>query len=452
VTERCVFVKDEQGKFVLPPQPKAGVIEERLSEFRDRISELVVPCAPISDIDFVNMYRGPKRQVYEKARLSLLEKPLEPRDAEVDVFIKYEKIMKEDAVPRAIMPRSPRFNLSVGKYLKPIEEKIFDCIDKVYGHKTVMKGMNVNEIGACIYEKWQQFDHPVAVSLDAHRFDAHTRAEMLRFKHSVEQLYYRCPEFQRMLEMQIVNVFRARCREGSFSVKIDGGVMSGDIDTSLGDVIIACAMLYALMEYLGIPTVACDNGDDMIAFMERRHLKRFLSVYEQYFLDFGYHMALDGVAHKMEDIVFCQMTPVAIGGSYRMVRTMRRMLLRDSVSLQPLDNRKAMVTWLNAVGECGLALSSGIPVYQALYDRLANIKGGSKSSKIRSERNFDGKAMYSVGMESRVQPVSDESRVSFWEAFGVCPTTQTMLEKEVSRLELSYDVDVFLDNPIFDLF
>jgi hypothetical protein len=451
VAERCVNEKSETG-FAPPPPPQAGEVERKLGWFREELRKLVVPCAPIRDIDFVNMYRGPKRRVYEQARLSLLREPLTAKDSEVDAFVKYEKIMKPDATPRAIFPRKPRFNISLGVWLRPIEEKMFDWIGELCGPNTVMKGLNVDDMGNAFRDKWNRFERPVAISLDAEKFDGHALEDVLKFKHSVQQLPYRSRELRRLQKRQLVNVIRAVCPDGYFVVKIVGRIMSGDIDTSMAAVILMCAMTASYCKWLGIKAEFGDNGDDIVVITERSNEKSFLADYEKFYRECGFKMALEGVAYRLEHIVFCQMSPIEITpGRYRMVRTLKRALIRDSACLKPLSNAKAMVTWLNAIGECGLALTSGIPIYQALYEHLRTVHGGSKKSRMKFDRDFDSKRAFSKGMVGKVVPVSDCARVSFWEAFGVDPTQQSILEQEVSQLSFNYDINVHLPNQIFDL-
>jgi len=110
------------------------------------------------------------------------------------VFVKYEKTdrtTKEDPVPRVISPRDPKYNIQLGRYLKPIEERIFKALGKMFGHPTVMKGMDTDRTASVLHEKWDHFNNPVAIGLDASRFDQHVSLEALKFEHSVYAACFR---------------------------------------------------------------------------------------------------------------------------------------------------------------------------------------------------------------------------------------------------------------------
>jgi len=92
----------------------------RLQEFQD-IVLLHMPKLPrISRQQVVDTYRGPKRRVYEQAMLSLEVDPLDVRDSRLTSFVKLEK-QDVGKAPRVINPRSPRYNLELGRYLKLAE-------------------------------------------------------------------------------------------------------------------------------------------------------------------------------------------------------------------------------------------------------------------------------------------------------------------------------------------
>ena len=74
------------------------------------------------------MYVGRKRGIYERAYTSLMVRAIGVRDAWVNTFVKAEKVnfdKKTDPAPRVIQPRSPRYNLEVGRYLKLYEKELF---------------------------------------------------------------------------------------------------------------------------------------------------------------------------------------------------------------------------------------------------------------------------------------------------------------------------------------
>ena len=149
VLERVFFVKDGEGGFRRAPKPwdhssvkddpnpfKASQkkIQDRLSDFSSKMEKLANDTgkvSPISDEEFVSYYGGAKRKCYEAAVESLKDRPLEKSDCRVKVFTK-DEYRKPGGAPRAIQPRSPRFNVKLGRYIKHLEHKIFDAIDEIF--------------------------------------------------------------------------------------------------------------------------------------------------------------------------------------------------------------------------------------------------------------------------------------------------------------------------------
>ena len=110
-----------------------------------------------------------------------------------------------------------------------------------------------------------------------------------------------------------------------------------------------------------------------------------------------------------------------------MVRNFHSAREKDSLCLFPLDTPGAVQSWLYAVGECGLALTSGVPVFQEMY--CAYMRNGRPSRMGEAVFMQSGSRMMSRDMESKWCVVDDDARLSFMEAFGVTPDEQTALEE-----------------------
>jgi len=193
VKERVFFVKNIDKaspiEFVPPPRPLPGVFSSRLGESTTILRRYLPSTAPISHQQFVDSTKGRKRVAYQNALERIRSEGLNlERDSSVSVFVKFEKTdrtSKSDPVPRVISPRDPKFNIALGRYLRPIEERIFKAIGKMFGHPTVMKGMDTDTTARVLHEKWESFNKPVAIGLDASRFDQHVSADALRHEHSI---------------------------------------------------------------------------------------------------------------------------------------------------------------------------------------------------------------------------------------------------------------------------
>ncbi len=157
VRER-VFAVETEGGLVTPPRPDPGIFECALTSFERLLSKECAVTTPWTDEEFLSTYEGRRRTIYEAAIASLATRPVNRRDAYSSAFLKAEKIpfyMKPDPAPRLIHPRSPRYNAAVGVYIKKIEHRVYDAVNRVWrGHApTILKGYNAAQVGAYMAAK-----------------------------------------------------------------------------------------------------------------------------------------------------------------------------------------------------------------------------------------------------------------------------------------------------------
>lgn len=88
--------------------------------------------------------------------------------------------------------------------------------------------------------------------------------------------------------------------------------------------------------------------------------------------------------------------------------------------------------WLPAVGQCGKALTDGVPVLQAFYQTFEPWDVNRLPDELVS-RGFYHMAK---GMKWRGLPITEDSRVSFYKAFGILPDDQLLLESTWSGIKL----------------
>jgi len=439
VKERVFFVVKD-GEFVAPPLPKDdAVFFKRLLPFSEAIRTHLPRTAPMTAANFAGMYQGRKARVYGDAVESLQRDDFTVKDAHIKVFVKLEKVnftAKPDAVPRVISPRDPRFNVKVGRYLRQIEDRLYGSIAKVYGDKTVIKGLNALESAAIIKSKWDYFDDPVAVGLDASRFDQHVSQSALRWEHRV---YEQCfpikkhkEELQRLLSLQLVNHCKGFCLDGKLQYTAKGGRMSGDMNTGLGNCLLMCAMIYSYAADILVNIKLANNGDDCVVFMERSDLEKFVRGVDKFFVELGFTMVVEAPVFHLEHVSFCQTQPVCSGikGEYIMVRDPRIAVAKDCVSTTWYPTPVLRRGWLHAVGVGGLALTGGIPVLQEFY--LAMARGGKYSAKVANPVSWGVKQL-GKGMNRPYTQPTAETRASFWLAFGITPEQQLASELLYSK-------------------
>lgn len=439
-----VFNVKVGDSFEAPPKPSSSqFFANKLSNFKTRLRKSLPSTIPVSEFEFAQLYEGDRRfKIYQEAAVSLMYEGIARKDAEIRCFVKAEKInftSKSDPAPRVIQPRSPRYNVAVGRYLKPIEKRVYKSIANVFGSTTVMKGLNAEERGRLIALKWGKFKHPVAIGLDASRFDQHVSVAALEWEHSI---YLNCfrenKELRRLLKWQIYNKGVGYCRDGSLKYKVDGCRMSGDMNTALGNCLVMCAMIWSYTQEVGVINVElCNDGDDCCLMVEQEDYNRVVENLPSWFRSMGFTMKIEDPVYELELIEFCQSHPVFNGTDYMMVRDINVALAKDCVFIKPLDNQKVYSKMLAAVGDGGLSLTGGIPVWQDFYKML--IRSSLGATPLSGDPTQEtGMRRLADRMDRRYSPPSPECRYSFWRAFGLTIDEQIMLENHYSTKILEW--------------
>lgn len=430
VLERVFYVQRD-GVFVAPPRPAPGAFASKLHQFKTLLCRRLPPTTPLRYEAFPTLYWGRKRTIYTNAVASLYREDVNATDAVIKCFVKAEKInfsAKKDPAPRIISPRNPRYNVALGCYLKPVEHVLYDCIGDVFGSPTITKGLNVHQVADLIHIKWRRFHNPVAVGLDASRFDQHVSREALQWEHSIYNSWYnQDTKLKWLLQLQLRNKCRGYTNDGKLKYTTDGTRMSGDMNTAMGNCLIMCGLVYAFAREMQIPIELVNNGDDCVVIMPGIHLKKFNSELPAWFVTMGFTMKVEKPVRVMEQIEFCQMHPIWDGKRWVMVRNPAVAIGKDSISIKPLNSEKLYRKWLGAVGEGGLSLTGGIPVMQEFYCCLEQQSGGLR---LRNDPTMDtGWWHLTRGMARKYSNITPEARVSFYLAFNVTPDAQVAIEE-----------------------
>jgi len=435
--ERYFLCKDGEG---FRPAFKVGPSSYRnamFNAFRHRVMQHMPNLPVMTSQQVVDTYRGPKRRLYQEALHSLEQEPLTSKDAELSAFVKFEK-QDVDKAPRVINPRSPRYNLRLGKYLKHAEHKFFRAINKAYGNHTratVIKGFNADDSARVLREKWDRFEDPIAIGLDARKFDMHVSVPALKYEHSFyKSLYPRNRDLSWLLRMQLHNKGVARARDGTVKFSIKGTRCSGDLNTSLGNCIIMCALVWVYAFERGISVELANNGDDCVVFMERMDEAQFNRDLEGWFVGKGFAMAVEPTVDEFEQIEFCQSRPVLLSSGWRMVRNLSACLNKDPMCLLSIPNDKVYQKWLAAIGVCGSRLTTGVPVLSEFYGLFS--RAGSTCSDGMMREVFKNRSQLHLAQGLSLATIDARSRVSFYYAFGVLPDAQLVIEQYFRRCEI----------------
>jgi len=426
---RCLV----NGSYELPPAVSKTHVLSTLKEFKRNLLNKVGYPTRISLDEVVEMYKGRKRTIYQQALEEHTSVGLKREHAFSIAFVKCEKVDSTKA-PRCIQPRKPVYNLVLGSYLKHIEHRIYKGIAKLFGDgPTVIKGYDARQCAHIIRGKWRRFNKPVAVGLDATKFDMHVSPEMLSWEHSIYlDMYKQDPLLKQLLNWQMHNIGMGFCEDGTLYYSVDGKRFSGDMNTALGNCIIMCAMIYAYLKSKNINGVLANNGDDCVVFMESEDVGSFNEGLEEFFMKLGFRMTVEKPVYVLSQVEFCQAHPIRVGDDdIMMVRNIPTVLLKDSMSVLPLESEVVARKWLYAVGECGLALCSGIPILQSYYSMY--MRHGVVSNMHEAVYMQTGMRMLRGKLECKTSNVSPESRVDVMEAWGISPDEQVALEGKLNK-------------------
>lgn len=411
--------------------------------------------APVASVDdVVRAYTGPKRKVYERARVNYYKFGILRKHYRLSSFIKFEKGDLTKA-PRVINPRAPEYNLLLGKYLKLNEKNYFKAIAAAWNEEAVViKGYDVYETARKIRAKWTQFKDPVAVGADASKFDMHVSREALEYEHSfylapfcggsqilahMRYLKY-CvspppdmPEeegFEQLawlLHKQLDNEGIAYFDDGVLKFRMRGTRASGDLNTSLGNCIIMCALQYAWALRAGVRVSLVNNGDDCQIIMERSDLPRWLKGQEDFYREHGFRMVLEQPVYQFEQLEFCQSRPVKTAEGWIMVRNPETLITKGSMCLQPIQRMNQLRKWMMAIGVCEGSLSRGVPVIGA-FARAMRRNGLRCSSKLIDVTYHGSSRGFHADRNCVYTEPSAEARASFFDAWGIEPAAQQSLE------------------------
>jgi len=390
-----------------------------------------MPSLPVlTSQQVVDSYHGPKRRLYQQALYSLEQEPLSDIDAVVSMFVKFEKQDVEKA-PRGINPRSTRFNLRLGKYLKHAEHHYFRAINKAFGahtRATVIKGFNADDAATILRHKWDRFARPIAIGLDASKFDMHVSVAALRYEHSFyEALFPGSRELRWLLRKQLCNRGLARAMDGTVKFSMEGTRCSGDLNTSLGNCIIMCALVWEYARIRGVELELANNGDDCVVFLDQRQEGRFRADLSEWFRGKGFAMTVEDTVDEFERVEFCQTHPVELSTGWRMVRKLDACIMKDPICLLSVPNDTVFRKWLGAVGVCGGKLSSGVPVLESFYAAFA--RHGLECSAGMLEEVYKNRSQLRLARGVSQAVIDARSRVSFYYAFGVTPDQQIEMER-----------------------
>jgi len=455
--ERVFKVSDGFGGFVDPPRPLIGHLNDKF-EFKRRWLNCLLPCRQFSHSDVVAGYTGRKAARYSNAYESLLNYPVLEVDAQLTAFLKAEKTnltIKTDPAPRLIQFPNPRYSLDLMTYLKFNEKKFMKAIDDVWGEKTVMSGYNCVDLGTILKNKWDCFDSPVAVPLDFSRFDQHCSADALIYEFDFYKSAFPGEDHLAwLLNMQLHPKGVAVAADGAISYHCpQGGRGSGQINTSMGNKLIVCGLMWEYFQEIGLIASLANMGDDCVIFLDAKDLTLLNSTLTSWWLDCGFNAVVEEPCYDIERIEFCQSNPVCVNGVWTMVRSPVKALTKDCITIQSTEYVSQIASAYMAISTCGRIINSGVPISFALHDSLYRAAGKyCKRVELSNEYMFKsvefGNYERMRGMVYSRKAITNSTRLSYYKAFGISPDIQIALENHYNQLDMDFGLGVEYVNSI----
>jgi len=402
---------------------------------------------------FAEKYTGRKKARYDDALRYVNDNGITKKDAKITMFVKAEKMSpsKRNPDPRAIQFRDPRYCVELASFLKPIEEHLYKIKVEhplISRTRLVGKGMNQVERASTLARKLSFFKNPSTISLDAKRFDQHCDIQQLRQEHRV---YTSCnPDsyFAKLLSWQLHNDCSSRL---GFKYRTRGKRMSGDMNTALGNCIIMLGMVLGIMIPRGKRFDILDDGDDCLLIVETEDLESVLCDLPAAFLEMGHEIKIENIATTMEQVVWCQSSPIKFANGYKFVRNPIKVMSTALVGTRWLNtSARVRREYLAGLGECELILNQGVPILQEYALALIRNSRGAK-------KRFDDSSgeWFRYLRESRLyrraksgqftSVILDDTRLSFAVAFGISIPDQIDIERQLA--DWNFSVDQVTDVP-----
>jgi len=448
LNERVFNVKGKSG-LVPTPQPVKGAWRE-LDWLAVRLSDRVRErgrCQHLTCKEFIEQCPSHKRKLYASAAEQYNRQGWSNRDTRIKVFVKFEKLnftKKGDPAPRVIQPRSPVYNIALGRFTRRVEDEIYQALTEEWGgdgSKVVMKGLTVEEVATELRKKWNRFKSPVAIGLDASRFDQHVSVDALKWEHAIlKRIFDHHAELRAALKAQLRNKGFAFVDGHKVTYEVDGTRASGDMNTGVGNCKIMVSLVKWYLMSIGVPAELGNNGDDCLVFMDNCNLYKLAGISE-WFLRFGFEMEVEKPVYEFEECVFCQMQPVlvdAVEDRWVMCRQPQVAFAKDSLSLS-VSTELGYRQWSYQVGVGGLALYGDMPIFCELYKvyKREGVPSNLMKANIVADSGFIRLSRTPRVRGDHVREISDDTRVSFFKAFGYPPSMQIAMENEIKARSYS---------------
>jgi len=406
----------------------------------------------------VASYKGPMRVKYAEAAASLVTDELCEDDLKLRGFLKAEKFnpWAKIAKPRLINPRSPRFNLRLARFLKPLECALWSRW--TYGRgipptRVIGKGLNQEGRANLIRRKMEQIGNCTVFEVDGKAFEAHVSRGQLDLEHGVYKAAFpRDKELTWLLSAQ--RSLKGKT-SGGIRYEREGCRASGDYNTGLGNSLLMAVFVGATIKIANLSKATyLVDGDNALLFVLTSEAAEFRGRFAPIMSSIcGHEMTVEKPAVYPEGAVFGQSRPVETGRGWTMVRDVWKVLSGAFVGYRHYQDRVFAPRLIRAVAKAELALARGVPVLDAFFSECVRLTEGIRDLKDPSIF-LEGHLLNVV--DAGPTRVTSAARWSFNKAFGIGEGAQVALERRlVAALQQTFLHDItsatWLDNVVEDV-
>lgn len=409
-----------------PGNPVMKMLETNLIVMSSSMKEF----AEVSHKVLLDNTRSAMKKRYKRAAYLLKDRVvnISEKEARSKTFVKYEKIplgkYEAGKPPRLIQFRDFTYVYSLKKQVlgHSLQIKKDNTIVWFYEQKanTVFtKLYDSYGIAQVLRDSWDSFSSPVAICLDHSKFDGHYCEELLKNEHSYWLRLNPSEKLRHLLRYQYIN---KGVTSNGIKYKVKGTRLSGEFTTSEGNTVLNYAMLATWCLSSSIKRARIHaNGDDSVVIMEHDELKKLSSL--DFFRNFNMETEQDRIAYDFREISFCQAQPLRVLKDGKLVWYMVKEPARSLSRIQYSDSRYAKIAtrYLAGVGLCELAVSSGIPISQAMACWLISLN----EKPLASVDKFPARTS---GNHSEPKSIHQQTRVDYEYAFGISTHAQLFLE------------------------
>jgi hypothetical protein len=404
----------------------------------------------MSKQEVIEHYVGAKRKAYQMAADSLVETPLNQDDVKVKAFVKSEKWdmgVKGHKPPRIIQARSPRYNITLAQYHKPVEELIYKIKQgKSQGLsqpcRVYAKTRNLTQRAADIRKIKKQFKDPVIFTVDGIKFDAHAHQKQIKQTHRLYKKLQPHPSYAKLLK-HMENILGVTA--GGIKFKSVGRRASGDVDTACGNSVIMVAALRGCYKELKIRKYALyDDGDDCINFMERKDFQKVFKNLPILMACIGHEVTIENITSEYRSIVFCQQRPVKLANRWTLSPDPYKVISGcfGTIHQFTLDGH---AKHLRAQAQSLLSMTSYMPV---LHEYAAYVleKLGPGPMLLTTELQNEMRAKgYKNWMDASTHLPSDNDYESWEKTWGI---SKDLALQQMAQLRSIVDQHIPLTQPV----